>query len=342
MGPRILIVDDHLPTLDSTIAALAKEFQPIRVDPLHPEFTALQLWRESPGLKLALVDLLLVRDASPHHLHGAFSLIEAFKRRPGARVAVHSNYASHVELARALEVGSDAFINKTWKRDRFLSHVRLLGDLHRMEVLRAASPDLDVAAETGTPPRRTADICRGIVSHLPSASPDNLHLAALLLAAQLHDRGWLGRPAVLWPNVPLTPGERADFERHIARAHEIEALGGGYREVGRILSFHHLRFREPQQKDLPDYSPIPSSSDSTAIPRGEAIPLEARVLQVAEAFELLTTEVAAGSAFEPAQAVKRLEEETEQGAYDPQVVAALASSVSSRPEWLKKIFPAHP
>jgi diguanylate cyclase (GGDEF)-like protein len=92
-------------------------------------------------------------------------------------------------------------------------------------------------------------------------------------AGVLHDVGKIGVPdAVLWKEATLDPDEVALIRRHSAIAHDI-LLGAGLPEIARWVGSLHER---------PDGGGYPHGLS------GEAIPLESRLLAVADAFDAMT------------------------------------------------------
>ncbi|HJV22013.1 MAG TPA: HD domain-containing phosphohydrolase [Holophagaceae bacterium] len=95
-------------------------------------------------------------------------------------------------------------------------------------------------------------------------------LDRIYLAGIVHDLGKIGvRDDILLKEGPLTPEDRAAMERHPELAAEILRPLPGAEPLVAIILAHH---------ECPDGSGYPRGL------RGEAIPLEARILQVADVF----------------------------------------------------------
>jgi response regulator RpfG family c-di-GMP phosphodiesterase len=133
------------------------------------------------------------------------------------------------------------------------------------------------------------------------------------LGALLRDVGNARLPAgLLTKSGELTPEERALLERHPVFGEEI--LTGFKRLAGLlpIVRHHHERL------------------DGTGYPdglRAEQIPLEVRIVSVADRFEALLTDRADRPAISQAEAVRVLQGAVAKGELDAAVVAALASEV---------------
>jgi HD-GYP domain-containing protein (c-di-GMP phosphodiesterase class II) len=134
---------------------------------------------------------------------------------------------------------------------------------------------------------------------LDPATLDKLHTAGVL-----HDVGKIGIPdAILLKPGRLTPEEFAEMKRHSGLGRDIIA-GAGLAEIAEWVCHLHER---PDGRGYPDGLP------------GEAIPLESRVLAVADALEAMT----AARVYRGALGVDRALENLEAGMesqFDPEVV----------------------
>src|SRR5580765_3084723 len=104
---------------------------------------------------------------------------------------------------------------------------------------------------------------------------DKERLQVLRLGALLHDVGKLTvPPAVLLKSGPLTETEFIQVQRHPAAGVRMLRSLGASREILPSVLHHHERW------------------DGTGYPRGRAgerIPLEARILSVADSFDAMTS-----------------------------------------------------
>ena len=142
-------------------------------------------------------------------------------------------------------------------------------------------------------------------------SPERLR--TLGQSAILHDIGKIGVPdAILNKPGPLSAEERALIQEHPVRGYEIiKGIRSLRRELGGVRS-HHERL------------------DGTGYPdglRGEAIPLEARIIAVADVYDALTSQRAYRAALPTAQALAIIA--TEAGnKLDSRCVAALPGALA--------------
>jgi HD-GYP domain-containing protein (c-di-GMP phosphodiesterase class II) len=127
------------------------------------------------------------------------------------------------------------------------------------------------------------------------------------LAAQMHDVGKLGVPdRILTKRDRLTPAEFDVIREHSGRGHEIAMRVAALRPAALGILHHHEKM---------DGSGYPDGL------RGQDIPLEARIVAVADAFDAMTS----GRVYQPAVDFKRAFDELTKCAgshFDPACVKA--------------------
>ena len=120
--------------------------------------------------------------------------------------------------------------------------------------------------------RRTAEVSCAIGAELGLAMDT---LDRLYMAAQLHDVGKLGNSeAILWKPAGLTRGEWKIVRTHPEEGHRLVA-DVVHRDVAAAVLYHHERF---------DGEGYPFGIDA------RTLPLVARIVQVADAFDAMTSE----------------------------------------------------
>jgi putative two-component system response regulator len=144
-------------------------------------------------------------------------------------------------------------------------------------------------------------------------------LLALYRGGFLHDVGKVGIPdSIMFKPSALTADEWVTMRSHTARGEEICRHLSSLRPVLPIIRHHHERW---------DGSGYPDGL------RGAQIPLLARIVQVADIYDALISARPYKPAFTPQDALRIIQEETDRGWRDPEVVSlffALHEGVISR------------
>ena len=142
-------------------------------------------------------------------------------------------------------------------------------------------------------------------------------LRTLARAGLLHDVGKIGIPdAILNKPGPLDPDEWTAIKRHPDLGHEILSRVPSLRREAEIVIAHHERI------------------DGSGYPRGlhgEQIPLEARILAVADTYDVLISNRPYRQAFDNERALRILREESGTHLWEP-AVRALLRSLGERAE----------
>jgi putative two-component system response regulator len=139
-------------------------------------------------------------------------------------------------------------------------------------------------------------------------SPDEI--TTLRRAAYLHDIGKVGIPdKILFKPGPLDPEEWEIIKGHAARGEKLCSQTRSLSAVLPAIRHHHEKW------------------NGTGYPdglAGEQIPLLARIIQIAEIYDALTTVRPYKRACSPHEALEILREEAAKGWRDPQLVDLLA------------------
>jgi putative two-component system response regulator len=135
---------------------------------------------------------------------------------------------------------------------------------------------------------------------------DRSSLLALYRGGYLHDVGKVGIPdSILFKPSSLTEEEWDIMRSHSSRGEEICRHLQSMEPVLPIIRHHHERW---------DGSGYPDGL------RGERIPLLARVLQIADIYDALTSPRPYKPAFDSKDALRTIEQETARGWRDPEIV----------------------
>jgi response regulator RpfG family c-di-GMP phosphodiesterase len=332
MGLPILLVDDEQPSLEALKGFLSFEFDVVCAGPDNPVPTALRLWRERPDLAIAIVDLNMpdLEGGTPTVQAGLNLISQLKKIRSSARVAARSAFETHENLADAAKNDADGFQGKDWEAADIQANVNFMATWVTVgATLRALSHGIDFRIpRTAGHDERVRNLCRALVIHLEGANPKTFDLAACLLSAELHDLGKLGIPDEILLGYSDQPHHEL-LEQHTEFASALRHLGPGFDKVERIIALHHRSF-QPAENCVLEY---PQRDD---LPRGDAIPLEARVLRLADAVDNLLTNV---PTYDLATTLEIVRENTAHGIFDPKVVRALEDLAGNDLERLHRIYP---
>lgn len=126
---------------------------------------------------------------------------------------------------------------------------------------------------TGAHSRRVSDLCAMLGSELL----DGHECFVLEIAALLHDIGKIGLPdSILLKPGPLTPEERAFMDQHERIG--IEIINSAFRspELTNIVHFHHAFYG--------------GKASDPGLPQGMDIPLRARILAIADAYDAMISD----------------------------------------------------
>lgn len=197
------------------------------------------------------------------------------------------------------------------------------------EVNRLLREDLDRAVRALTAAIEAKDAYTeghvGRVSKLAEAVGRRLGLGdaereALRWASILHDVGKIGVPEqILRKPGPLTPEERAVMQRHAELGARILDNVAGMEGAAALVLRHQERFDGRRDGPFPGY---PGGL------AGEAIPLGARIIAVADAFDAMTSDRPYRAGRSPAQAAEELRRESGRQ-FDPRVVEAFLDELGS-------------
>jgi len=224
-----------------------------------------------------------------------------------------------VDKLKGFESGVDEFLNKpvSWEelRVRLHSLTRLRGMTKQRFALSEVVGVITNAIELAeaTEPHHNQKVA-GISVILGKRMGVQGHgLWVLEMSGSLHDVGKLViRREVLSKPGKLDPSEWAEMQRHSEYGEKIIKPVHGFGEVADIVRHHHENM---------DGSGYPDGL------KGDQVSLFVRIVGVADSFEALTSDRPYRPAFTRDQALEILRKETDEGRWDPQVIATLSSSL---------------
>src|SRR6202790_2454343 len=268
------------------------------------------------------VDLVLL-DVMMPHLNG-FEACEKIKATPDTYlipVVLITALSDKQDRIEGIRAGADDFLTRPVDRTELLARVRSLLTLKlRTDELERAESVLFTLARSieGKDPythghcERLSEYSARLGEHLGLSEEQ---LIALRRAGVVHDVGKIAVPdAILLKPSRLTPEEWALIKEHPVVGERICAPLKSFRFVLPIIRHHHEKF---------DGSGYPDGL------RGEEIPVTARVLQVVDVFDALTTDRPYKKAFSITDTLQTMKEEGSKGWWDPHIFEQFERLISS-------------
>ncbi len=300
----ILVADDQIPNRELLQELLSA--QGFNVITASDGAEALACINRTP------VDLVLL-DVMMPHLDG-FEVCQQIKSNPDTDlipvilVTALSDKQDRIEGIRA---GADDFLTRPVDHLELLARVRSLMKLkYRTDELERAETVLFSLARSieGKDPythghcERLAEYCAALGAHL---GLEKEQITALRWAGVVHDIGKIAIPdSILLKPAALTPEEWKLVREHPTVGERICAPLKSFRLVLPIIRHHHEKF---------DGSGYPDGL------RGEATPITARVLQIVDVYDALTTVRPYKPAFSITDALQTMKLEVSRGWWDAQI-----------------------
>jgi putative two-component system response regulator len=305
LSGRVLVVDDQAANRELLRELLAP--RGLQVQTAADGAEALAMFFEHPP-DLVLLDIQMPR------LDG-FEVCRRMKADPHTRlvpIVIMTGLSAVQDRVRGIAAGADDFLIKPLERTELLARVRSLLHLKAFtdELDRSESVLMTLGASIeGKDPytkghcERLADLSSRLGKSMGLGAEE---ITALHRAGSLHDIGKIAVPdAILLKPGPLTPEEAAVMKTHPEVGEKICAPPRTLRHVLPIIRHHHEKM------------------DGTGYPdglRGERIPMAARILQIVDVYDALTTERPYRRALVRADALRTLRAEAERGWWDARVL----------------------
>jgi putative two-component system response regulator len=258
------------------------------------------------------VDLVLL-DVMMPHLNG-FEVCQKIKSNPETYlipVVLITALSDKQDRIEGIKAGADDFLTRPVDRVELLARVGSLLKLkHRTDELERAEAVLFTLAESieGKDPythghcKRLSNYSARLGEHLGLAENQ---IIALHRAGVVHDVGKIAVPDAIL----LKPGKLSEQEWKLMREHPVVGERictplKSFRLVLPIIRHHHEKL---------DGSGYPDGL------RGDAIPITARILQIVDVYDALTTERPYKRAFSITDALQTMKEEVAKGWWDPHI-----------------------
>ncbi len=268
------------------------------------------------------VDLVLL-DVMMPRLNG-FEVCETIKNNPDTYlipVIMITALSDKQDRLEGIKAGADDFLTRPVDRTELLARVRSLLTLkHRTDELERTESVLFSLARSieGKDPythghcERLSDSSARLGEHLGLMENE---ITALRRAGVVHDIGKVAVPdAILLKPSRLTEEEWKLIKEHPVVGERICAPLKSFRLVLPVIRHHHEKL---------DGSGYPDGL------RGDAIPITARILQIVDVYDALTTERPYKRAFSITDALQTMKQEVAKGWWDPQIFGEFERLVTS-------------
>jgi putative two-component system response regulator len=260
------------------------------------------------SIDLALLDVMMPGKTG-------MSACLAIKSQPETRlipVVLVTGLTSTDDRIQGIMCGADDFLSKPVNKHELLARVNSLLRLKEFtdELENAETVLFSLALSIEAKDRYTEGHCERL-SKYSVAMAQRLGLAdelrvALRRAGVVHDIGKIGVPEhILSKPGPLTDEEWKIMKQHPVMGERICAPLKSFRHVLPVIRHHHEKL---------DGSGYPDGL------KGDQIPLTARILQIADVFDALTTERPYRTALQPHQALGLIRDEVRRGWWDGSLV----------------------
>jgi putative two-component system response regulator len=257
------------------------------------------------------------------HLNG-FEVCQKIKSNPETYlipIVLVTALSDKKDRIEGIEAGADDFLTRPVDRTELLARVGSLLKLkYRTDELERAESVLFTLAQSieGKDPythghcERLSDYSARLGEHLGLAEDQ---IVALRRAGMVHDVGKVAVPDAIL----LKPGKLTELEWELMREHPVVgericAPLKSFRLVLPIIRHHHEKL---------DGSGYPDGL------RGDAIPITARILQIVDVYDALTTERPYKRAFSITDALQTMKEEVAKGWWDPHIFEQFESLMRS-------------
>ena len=313
MAGKILVVDDNAANRELLRESLVAEGLEVVTAP-DGRSSLEEFARLKP-------DLVLL-DVNMPFLDG-FEVCRRLKSNPETRltpVVLVTGLTAREDRVRGIKSGADDFLSKPVDHSELLAHVRSLLNLkaHTDELERAESVLFALARCIEGKDPNTEGHCERLSGYSVRLGEEigltEDQLVALRRAGIVHDIGKVAVPeTILLKPGRLTPEEFRVIQQHPVLGERICAPLKSFRLVLPIIRHHHEKL---------DGSGYPDGL------KGEEIPLTARVLQIVDVYDALTTQRPYKRAFSRAEALEMMEEEVKKGCWDAGIFQAFCKMPS--------------
>jgi len=313
---RILVVDDEAQNVE-VFSRLMKRFGYEVLTATSGELALQSVARDRPDLVLLDVNMPGI---------DGFEVCRRLKSDTRTRlipIVLITGMNATEDRVRGIEAGADDFLAKPPVLAELEARVRSLMRLKRYtdELDSAQSVILTLGLTIESRDPCTQGHCERLTRYAAALGGrlglDEDQLVALRRGAFLHDVGKVGiSDVILLKPGPLTPSERAAMQQHPVIGDRLCGELRALEDVRPIVRHHHER---------PDGTGYPDGLV------GDSIPLLARIMNVVDSYDALTTERPYKTARSHEEAVRELREEAARGWKFPSLVEEFVAIAESLP-----------
>jgi putative two-component system response regulator len=303
----ILVADDHEASLAGLAELLSAEGFKV-VTARDGQMALAEFQRAQPDLVLSDVKMPVLT---------GIEVCRHIKNNPETRLVplvLITGLTAIQDRVDGIEAGADDFLNKPVERLQLIARVRSLlrQKAYTDELERAESVLFALAMSIEGKDPYTEGHCQRLAEHSARLGEvlglEGPQIIALRRAGLVHDIGKVAVPdSILFKPGRLTASEKKIMQRHPVVGERICSPLKSFQLVLPIIRHHHEKM---------DGSGYPDKL------KGEAIPLTARILQVVDVFDALTTSRPYKSALAVDEALAVMKKEVKKGWWDPNVFAA--------------------
>jgi putative two-component system response regulator len=259
---------------------------------------------------------IIVLDVMMPNMDG-YEACGRIKTAPGGRtipILMLTALTGTEDKIRALDCGADDFLNKPINREELRTRIRSLIKIRNLRKELDSSENIIMTLTTALEskdPRAVGHVHR--VASYSAHLCDKLGMSpeekeTVIKGALLHDLGMIGVPDTLLLKPNMDAQEQTVFAEHTRMGASILEPMATFQQFVPIVRWHHERI---------DGSGYPDGL------RGEAIPIEAQIVGIANRFDEIHHE----NAVTERDAIAQLTDEANRGWFDAQLVKLFAASL---------------